>query len=154
MGLAQVEFVAGGAVVHSNRCHGLGAISVKVARKHDTSCLRHSESLQRGTANGPLARNPAVTIDRIPAAVDQRAASGTRLAGSVSSVENDVSMSLASTVTVELCRATATDDASDSFGLRQRRPAPANSHERLALTPANLRAGAGAAKGTERHEWW
>ena len=120
MGLAQVEFVAGGAVVHSNRCHGLGAISVKVARKHDTSCLRHSESLQRGTANGPLARNPAVTIDRIPAAVDQRAASGTRLAGSVSSVENDVSMSLASTVTVELCRATAPDDASDSFG-----PAPA-----------------------------
>jgi hypothetical protein len=35
VGLAQVEFVAGGAVVHSNRRHCLGAITVKIAGKHD-----------------------------------------------------------------------------------------------------------------------
>jgi hypothetical protein len=58
VGLAQVEFVAGGAVVHSNRRHGLGAVTVKIADKHDTCCLGHNSSVQRHTSNGPLARNP------------------------------------------------------------------------------------------------
>jgi hypothetical protein len=58
VGLAQVEFVAGGAVVHSNRRHGLGAVTMKIARKHDTRCLGHNSSLQRPTSDGPLARDP------------------------------------------------------------------------------------------------
>jgi hypothetical protein len=63
VGLAQVEFVAGGAVVHSNRRHGLGAVTVNIAGKHDTRCLSHSSSLQRHTSDEPLARNPTATID-------------------------------------------------------------------------------------------
>ena len=58
VGLAQVEFVAGAAVVHSNRRHGLGAVTMKIARKHDTRCLGHNSSLQRPTSDGPLARDP------------------------------------------------------------------------------------------------
>jgi hypothetical protein len=65
VGLAQVEFVAGGAVVHSNRRHGLGAITVKIARKHDQCCLGHNSSLQRHASDEPLARNPTATIDLI-----------------------------------------------------------------------------------------
>jgi hypothetical protein len=42
VGLAQVEFVAGGVVVHSNRRHGFGAITVKIAGKDDPCCLDHS----------------------------------------------------------------------------------------------------------------
>ena len=58
VGLAQVEFVAGGAVVHSNRRHGLGAVTVKIAGKHDPCCLGHDSSLQRHSSNQPLTRNP------------------------------------------------------------------------------------------------
>src|SRR5918995_3632812 len=58
VGLAQVEFVAGGAVVHSNRRHGLAAVTVKIARKHDARCLGHNSSLQRHSSDEPLARNP------------------------------------------------------------------------------------------------
>jgi hypothetical protein len=81
VGLAQVEFVAGGAVVQSNRRHGLGAVTMKIARKHDTRCLGHNSSLQRPTSDGPLARNPNTNVDPYPlAAVDQRAAARMALA--------------------------------------------------------------------------
>ena len=50
VGLAHVEFVAGGAVVQSNRRHRLGAVTVKIAGKHDTGCLGHNSSLQRHTS--------------------------------------------------------------------------------------------------------
>jgi hypothetical protein len=49
--LAQVEFVAGRAVVHSNRGHGLGAVTVKIAGKHDPCCLSHDTSVQRYTSD-------------------------------------------------------------------------------------------------------
>ena len=65
VGLAQVDFVAGGAIVHSNRRHGLGAVTVKIADKHDQCCLGHNSSLQRRTSDEPLARNPTATIDLI-----------------------------------------------------------------------------------------
>jgi hypothetical protein len=58
VGLAQIELVAGGAGVHSNRRHGVGAVTVKIAGKHDPCCLGHNSSLQRHTPNQPLARNP------------------------------------------------------------------------------------------------
>jgi hypothetical protein len=58
MGLAQVEFVAGGAVVHSNCRHGLGAVTVKITDKHDPCCLGHNSSLQRHTTDEPLAAIP------------------------------------------------------------------------------------------------
>jgi hypothetical protein len=54
--LAQVEFVAGGAVVHSNRRHGLGAVTVQIAGKHDTCCLSHDTSVQRYTSDRLLAQ--------------------------------------------------------------------------------------------------
>jgi hypothetical protein len=52
VGLAQVEFVAGGAVVHSNRRHGLGAVTVKIADKHDPCGLSHDSSVQRTAPMG------------------------------------------------------------------------------------------------------
>jgi hypothetical protein len=58
VGLAQIELVAGRAVVHSNRRHGLGAVTVKIAGKHDPCCFGHNSSLPRHTPNQPLARNP------------------------------------------------------------------------------------------------
>jgi hypothetical protein len=58
VGLAQVEFVSGSAVVHSNRRHGLGAVTVKIADKHDTRLLGHNSSLQRHTSNGPTGTKP------------------------------------------------------------------------------------------------
>jgi SagB-type dehydrogenase family enzyme len=59
MRLAQVEFVAGRAVVHANRGHGLGAVTVKIAGKHDTCCLSHDTSVQRHTSDRLLARMQA-----------------------------------------------------------------------------------------------
>jgi hypothetical protein len=56
MRLAQVEFVAGRAVVHSNCRHGLGAVIVKIARKHDPCCLSHDTSVQRHTSDRLLTR--------------------------------------------------------------------------------------------------
>lgn len=37
-------------VVQSNRRHRLGAVTVKIAGKHDTGCLGHNSSLQRHTS--------------------------------------------------------------------------------------------------------
>jgi hypothetical protein len=56
MQLAQVEFVAGRAVVHSNRRHGLCAVTVKIAGQHDPCCLSHNISVQRHTSDRLLAR--------------------------------------------------------------------------------------------------
>jgi hypothetical protein len=55
--LAQVDFVAGSAVVQSNRRDGLGAVTMKIARKHDTGGLSHNSSLQRHTLKWPLTCN-------------------------------------------------------------------------------------------------
>jgi hypothetical protein len=66
MGLAQVEFVAGAAVVHSNRRHGLGAVTVKIADKHDPCCLGHDSSLQRHTSDEPLVAIQTATIYPAP----------------------------------------------------------------------------------------
>jgi hypothetical protein len=66
VGLAQVEFIAGGAVVYANRRDGLGPVTVKIAGKHDTCCLGHDSSLQRHTSDEPLARIPNTTIDLNP----------------------------------------------------------------------------------------
>jgi hypothetical protein len=63
MRLAQVEFVAGRAVVHSNRRHGLGAVTVKIAGKHDTCCLSHDTSVQRQTCDRLLAQVQSATVD-------------------------------------------------------------------------------------------
>jgi hypothetical protein len=54
--LAQVEFVAGRAVVHSNRRYGVGAVAVKIAGKHDTCCLSHDTSVLRYTSDRLLAQ--------------------------------------------------------------------------------------------------
>jgi hypothetical protein len=56
MRLAQVEFVAGRAVVHSNCRHGLGAVTVKIAGQHDLCCLSHDTSVQHHTSDRLLAR--------------------------------------------------------------------------------------------------
>jgi hypothetical protein len=57
VGLAQVEFIAGGAVVHPNRRHGLGAITVKIAGEDDPCCLGHDSSLQRHACDVPLGQS-------------------------------------------------------------------------------------------------
>jgi hypothetical protein len=67
VGLAQVEFVAGGAVVHSNRRHGLGAVTVKIAGKNDTCCLSHNPSLERNSAESHSPRSLTATTDLYPA---------------------------------------------------------------------------------------
>jgi hypothetical protein len=56
MRLAQVEFVAGRAVVHSNRRYGLGAVIVKITGQHDTCCLSHNTSVQPRTSDRLLGR--------------------------------------------------------------------------------------------------
>jgi hypothetical protein len=66
MRLAQVEFVAGRAVVHSNRRHGLAAVTVKIAGKHDTCCLSHNTSVQRHTSDRLLGPIQTATIDPSP----------------------------------------------------------------------------------------
>jgi hypothetical protein len=62
MRLAQVQFVASRAVVHSNRRHGLGAVTVKIAGQHDPCCLSHDTSVQRHTSDRLLARMQAARV--------------------------------------------------------------------------------------------
>ena len=80
----RVEFVAGGAVVQSNRRHGLGAVTVKIAGQHDARCLGHV--LKFCSATAPMSHSLASTGQqsiRMPSPrSDQRVAAraiGTRL---------------------------------------------------------------------------
>jgi hypothetical protein len=62
MRLAQVEFVAGRAVIYPNRGHGLGAVTVQIAGQHDPCCLSHDTSVQRHTSDRLLAGMQAALV--------------------------------------------------------------------------------------------
>ena len=90
MRLAHVEFVAGAAVVHSNRRHGLGAVTMKIADKHDTCCLAITQVC---SATPPIGYSPESKQQRSIQLPSQRLTTNHRsdaLADKHSQVDNDL----------------------------------------------------------------